>query len=103
MAGSRALAAPLSKTSIALVSHVQIDSEHPEPTRMLIGRIVADGSPHGMPIGLDFRRAHRVYVSHSQSRLYFTYTGGRVFAFAHHRASTPAESPAPKASGKGER
>ena len=31
-------------------------------------------------LGLDFLRAHRVLVSHSQSRLYFTYLGGPVFA-----------------------
>ena len=86
------MAAPLSKTSIALVSHVQIDSEHPEPTRMLIGRIAADGSPHGMPIGLDFRRAHRVYVSHSPGRLQFTCSGGRGFEFAQHRLIRSAKS-----------
>ena len=92
MAGSRALAAPLSKTSIALVSHVQIDSEHPEPTRILIGRIAADGSPHGMFIGSDFRRAHRVYVSHSQGQLQFTCAGGRVFALSQHRSIRSAKS-----------
>ena len=91
------------KTWIAPVNRVQIGSEKIEHTRILIGRIAADGSDHGMLIGSDFFRAHRVYVSHSQGRLYFTYTGGRVFAFAHHRASTPGESAAPKASRKGER
>ena len=29
-------------------------------------------------LGLDFLRAHRVLVSNSQRRIYFTYTGGRV-------------------------
>jgi hypothetical protein len=33
-----------------------------------------------MLLGLDFLRAHRVYVAHSQGKLYFTYIGGRVFA-----------------------
>jgi len=32
-----------------------------------------------MLLGLDFLRAHRVLVANSQRRLYFTYTGGRVF------------------------
>jgi len=32
-----------------------------------------------MLLGLDFLRAHRVLVANSQQRLYFTYTGGRVF------------------------
>lgn len=30
-------------------------------------------------LGADFIRAHRTLVSHSQNRLYFTYTGGPVF------------------------
>jgi predicted aspartyl protease len=38
----------------------------------------ATGLPH-MRLGGDFLRAHRVLVSRSQSRLYFTYSGGTVF------------------------
>ena len=30
-------------------------------------------------LGVDFLRAHRVYVAHSQSKLYFSYVGGTVF------------------------
>ena len=33
-----------------------------------------------MLLGLDFLRSHRVFVAHSQRKLYFTYTGGPVFA-----------------------
>lgn len=33
-------------------------------------------------LGLDFLRAHRVLVSNSQGRVYFTYAGGRVFQTA---------------------
>ena len=32
-----------------------------------------------MVLGVDFLRAHRVLVSHSQRKLYFTYSGGTVF------------------------
>ena len=32
-----------------------------------------------MVLGVDFLRTHRVYVAHSQRKLYFTYTGGTVF------------------------
>ena len=32
-----------------------------------------------MALGVDFLRAHRVYVARSQRKLYFTYTGGTVF------------------------
>ena len=30
-------------------------------------------------LGLDFVRAHRLLVAHSQGRLYFSYLGGEVF------------------------
>jgi clan AA aspartic protease (TIGR02281 family) len=33
-----------------------------------------------MLLGLDFLRAHRVYVARGQGKLYFAYVGGRVFA-----------------------
>ena len=36
----------------------------------------------GLPdilLGVDFLRTHRVYVAHSQDKLYFSYTGGTVF------------------------
>lgn len=32
-----------------------------------------------MLLGVDFLRSHRVYVAHSQGRVYFSYTGGTVF------------------------
>jgi predicted aspartyl protease len=35
---------------------------------------------HPMLLGADFLRAHRVLVSHSQRKMYFTYLGGPVFA-----------------------
>ena len=34
----------------------------------------------GMLLGSDFLRSHRVLISHSQHRMYFTYAGGPVFA-----------------------
>ena len=35
-----------------------------------------------MLLGVDFLRAHRVLVSHSQKRIYFTHNGGPMFASA---------------------
>ena len=43
---------------------------------------VGDLGPRDMLLGLDFLRAHRVLVSNSQGRIYFTYIGGRVFETA---------------------
>jgi len=53
-----------------------------------------------MLLGIDFFLAHRIYVSKSQRRMYFTHNGGPVFAItAFDRAKTPtAALPAPAAS-----
>jgi len=37
------------------------------------------GTPAGMLLGVDFLKAHRVLVAHSQRKIYFTYVGGPVF------------------------
>ncbi len=34
----------------------------------------------GMLVGIDFFLSHRIYVSRKQSKMYFTYNGGQVFA-----------------------
>ncbi|TMH70182.1 MAG: hypothetical protein E6H57_08115 [Betaproteobacteria bacterium] len=46
-----------------------------------------------MLLGLDFLRAHRVYVAHSQGRLYFTYAGGPVFSAPRQSQGTPGAQP----------
>jgi hypothetical protein len=52
--------------------------------------------PEGEPeilIGVDFFRAHRVYVARGQKHMYFTYLGGPVFLNDHQapqQAATPA-------------
>ena len=45
-----------------------------------------------MLLGLDFIRAHRVLVAHSQRKLYFTYNGGPVFE-ARPRPGTSGSDP----------
>lgn len=42
-------------------------------------RLAAREELRDMLLGVDFLRAHRVFVAHSQGKLYFTYTGGHVF------------------------
>jgi hypothetical protein len=42
-----------------------------------------------MLLGVDFLRAHRVLVAHSQHRIYFTYGGGPVFKWAGALPSNP--------------
>jgi predicted aspartyl protease len=60
-----------------------------------------------MLLGADFLRAHRVYVAHSQRRMYFTYEGGPVFqpkpavqqknAPTEQRDAKPSDAQEPKA------
>jgi predicted aspartyl protease len=45
-----------------------------------------------MLLGADFLRSHRVLVSHSQRKIYFTYVGGPIFQTA--RAPEPHSTPA---------
>ena len=46
-------------------------------------RLAARRELRDMLLGVDFLRAHRVFVAHSQRKLYFTYAGGRVFDASH--------------------
>jgi predicted aspartyl protease len=56
---------------------------------------------HSMLLGVDFLRAHRLLVAHSQRKIYFTYTGGPVFYRAPQpmprNESHPEDSAKPKA------
>jgi len=52
----------------------------------------------GMLVGIDFFLSHRIYVSKRQSRMYFTYNGGPVFALNKgERADTAAADAAASA------
>jgi len=51
-------------------------------------RLVTREEIREMLLGIDFLRAHRVYVARSQGKVYFNYIGGRVFA-PPRRASDP--------------
>jgi predicted aspartyl protease len=64
-----------------------------------LGSLIAkepEGAP-GMLVGADFFRAHHVYVARGQRKLYFTYTGGNVFAVpSATRAPEDAGAPQPR-------
>ena len=53
------------------------DLWQPEPTGRTIARRLNDLPD--MLLGVDFLRTHRVFVAHSQGKLYFSYSGGTVF------------------------
>ena len=53
-----------------------------------------------MLLGIDFFLSHRIYVSKQQSKMFFTYSGGTVFALSKGEAASPAAFDAdPAASG----
>ena len=67
--------------------HSLVSDSFPRPDTFAIGdELIKDPTLRpaqigllDMVLGLDFLRAHRVLVANSQQRIYFTYTGGRVF------------------------
>lgn len=86
----------LVKVWSAPVEKFEIGGETIEHTRVLIGdldlprQLGAD-----MLLGADFFLAHHIYVAYSQSKLYFTYNGGPVFALNTHAPAQPAATPQP--------
>ena len=56
-----------------------IGEEQINNTRLRIGDVGA--ASYDMLLGADFFLSHRVLVSNSQHKIYFTYNGGRVFNF----------------------
>jgi len=53
-----------------------------------------------MLLGIDFFLSHRIYVSKQQSKMFFTYSGGTVFALSKGEAASPVAFDAdPAASG----
>ncbi|MDZ5649089.1 retroviral-like aspartic protease family protein [Nitrospirillum sp. BR 11828] len=50
-----------------------------------------------MLLGLDFLRAHRMFISHSQRKIYFSYVGGPVFQVMGPRLRRDAPQPEPGA------
>ncbi len=81
----------------APIASFKLDEEEIKNTRLQIGRI--DLGDVDMILGMDFFLSHRILVSRSQNKLYFTYNGGPVF-----RLDQPPEpgklkgDPAPDAS-----
>jgi clan AA aspartic protease (TIGR02281 family) len=67
---------------------LQADTGAETGTRLTTRRELAD-----MLLGVDFLRAHRVYVANSQGQLYFTYSGGPVFSAPARAAAKPAPKP----------
>ncbi len=89
---------------IVPVANFSIGDEQIQNTRMRVGEIDIDKD---MLLGADFFLSHRVYVSNTQHRLYFTYNGGPVFRLDRqapprdqaHADTPPAAGAAPAVAG----
>jgi len=77
-------------------AHIYFGDLYKDDTYTSIGSRVAKNVSHEQPmlLGADFLRAHRVFVSHSQRKMYFTYLGGPVFAVP--RPAKAESNPKPK-------
>jgi len=84
-------------TWAAPVAEFEIGSEKIEHTRVAIGdldtRYENPNEHYDMLLGADFFLAHHVYIANSQSKLYFTYSGGPVFAISPLKAATAKRTP----------
>ncbi|HET6553564.1 MAG TPA: aspartyl protease family protein [Dyella sp.] len=69
------------KTWMVHVDSFSVGSETIQNSQVLVidGRI---GDRTDMLLGLDFLLAHRMFIANSKKKAYFSYNGGRVFAFA---------------------
>ena len=75
-------------------THIPFGDLYKDETYTSIGSRLANNADPDQPmlLGADFLRAHRVLVSHSQRKMYFTYVGGPVFAVAHAPEDKDAKS-----------
>ena len=85
------------RTWVAKVASFKIGDEEIRNTKLMISD--GDLGNSDMLLGADFFLAHRVYVSNRLRKLYFTYNGGPVFAFAGRTMAqdTPDQAPHPSA------
>ncbi len=81
-------------------SSFKVGDEEIRNTRLRFGNMELEDKA-GMLLGADFFLSHRILVSHSQQKLYFTYNGGPVFNLgvaprsARPPPTTPDASPTP--------
>jgi len=74
---------------------VVIGNERIRDTTIRFADLYNSNAPHLHPmlLGVDFLRSHRVFVAHSQRKMYFTYAGGPVFQFTGPMETRSSPSP----------
>lgn len=90
----------LAESWIAPVDSFEIADEKVQRTRLRIADITLDNAD--MLIGADFFLSHRVMISSTQHRLYFTYNGGPVFRLDRTDEREGAQGDAPPEPARGE-
>jgi tetratricopeptide (TPR) repeat protein len=76
----------------------KIGDEEVKNTKLRFGRMDFDDRSN-MLLGADFFLSHRIYVSRSQHKLYFTYNGGSVFNLGVAPQTVATNAAAPPAAG----
>jgi tetratricopeptide (TPR) repeat protein len=84
------------ETYLAPFASFKIGDEEIKNTRLRIANIDL-GNDADMLLGADFFLSHRVLVSNTQKKLYFTYNGGPVFRLENRPAPTQTAQGAPPA------
>ena len=79
----------------APVAKLQIGGETIEHTHLMVIPMQAFGGTADLVLGADFFLAHHVYIANSQNKIYFTYSGGPVFALGQPGGAAAAPPPAP--------
>jgi predicted aspartyl protease len=74
---SRGMGRPAVMTHMASFASFKVGDEEIRNPHLRVGD-TRDGTD--MLLGADFFLSHRIYVSNTQHKLYFTYNGGRVFS-----------------------
>jgi predicted aspartyl protease len=76
--------------TVAPVDDFAIGDEEIKNTHLIVGPLQLPDAD--MLLGLDFFMSHRIFVSNTQNKLYFTYSGGPVFDTRGYEP-TPADPP----------
>jgi tetratricopeptide (TPR) repeat protein/predicted aspartyl protease len=92
----RGMGQAATKAWIAPIHQLELGGESIENNHLEVGDFQVGDID--MLLGIDFFLSHRIYVSKSQRRVYFTYNGGPVFA---RNTVSPADAAASGAAGDG--
>ncbi|MEE3623130.1 retroviral-like aspartic protease family protein [Nitrospirillum sp. BR 11752] len=84
---------------IGVFDSFELGDEQIRHVRLRFGELFSHGGREipEMLLGLDFLRAHRMFVAHSQRKVYFSYVGGPIFQVTGPRLRRVAPQPAPLA------